>query len=278
MSIIAIIGAGPLGGALAHKLASRARIGEVRLIDPDEAVARGKALDIQQSGPVEGFSTRLTAYGSIHAAAGADAIVFADAVSGAEHAGEAGLALVRHLTAAGADAPSVFAGATQRELMSRVAGELHIPSSRVIGSSPVALAASLRALCAVVLDTSAVEISLNVVGVPPRDVVVAWQEGSVSGQPLPAVMGAHEIAALQARVASLWPPGPYALASAAARVAEALCLGSRRQFSCFVDVGRARIAAMPVELRRGGIRRIIEPSLTTQERIALENAMYNSAS
>lgn len=276
MSVIAIIGAGALGGALAHKLAGRGRIGEVRLIDSEEAVARGKALDIRQSGPVEGFGTNLTAYASIHAAVGADAIVFADAVSGTEHAGETGLALVRQLTAAGAAAPLVFAGTAQRELMSRVVGELRIPSSRVVGSAPVALAASLRAVCAAVLDSSAVEISLNVVGVPPRDVVIAWQEGSVSGQPLPAVMAAHDIAALSARVASLWPPGPYALASAAARVAEGVCIGSRRQFSCFVDVGRARITAMPVELKRGGLKRIIEPSLTTQERIALENAVHNA--
>lgn len=276
MSVIAIIGAGALGGALAHKLAGRGRIGEVRLIDPEEAVARGKALDIQQSGPVEGFGTTLTAYASVHAAVGADAIVFADAVSGAEHTGESGLALVRQLTAAGATAPLVFAGATQRELMSRAVGELRLASTRILGSAPVALAASLRAVCAVVLDTSAVEISLNVLGVPPRDVVVAWQEGSVSGQPLPSVIGAHEIAALSARVGSLWPPGPYALGSAAARVAEAVCLGSRRQFSCFVDTGRARIAALPVELKPGGIKRILEPSLTTQERTALDNATYNA--
>ena len=52
----------------------------------------------------------------------------------------------------------------------------------------------------------------------------------------------------------LWPPGPYALASAAARVAEALCSGSRRQYSCFVDVGRGRIAAMPVVLTRAASR------------------------
>ena len=85
------------------------------------------------------------------------------------------------------------------------------------------------------------------------------------------------MAALSARVPSLWPPGPYALASAAARAAEAVCFGSRRQYSCFVDVGRGRIAAMPVELRRGGIKRIIEPTLTSQERTALDNATYNSA-
>jgi malate dehydrogenase len=277
MPFIAIIGAGPLGGSLAHKLAGRQRTGEIRLIDPEESVARGKALDIYQSGPVEGFGTTLTAYATNHAAVGADAIVMADAVSGAEHAGEAGLSIVRQLQAAGSSAPIVFAGVSQRELMMRSIVEIGVPSARVVGSAPVALASTMRALSAVVLDASAVDISLNVVGVPPRDVVIAWQEASVSGQPLTSVMAPHDIAALSARVPSLWPPGPYALASAAARVTEAVALGSRRQFSCFVDIGRGRIAAMPVELRRGGIRRIIEPSLTTQERTALDNAAHNAA-
>ena len=273
MPVIAIIGAGALGGALAHKLAGRSRVAEVRIIDVEEPLARGKALDILQSGPVEGFNTAVVAHGSILAAAGADVIVLADAVSGAEHAGEAGLAVVRQLTASGMVTPLVFAGATQRELMSRCITELHVPAARIIGSAPVALASAVRALSAVVLDTSAVEISLIVAGVPPARAVVAWQESSVAGQPLPEAMGAHELAALSARIPSLWPPGPYALASAAARVAEAVCSGSRRRYSCFVDVGRGRIAAMPVELRRGGLARIIEPRLTGQERTALDNAL-----
>jgi malate dehydrogenase len=273
MTVIAIIGAGALGGALAHKLAGRSRVAEVRLIDAEEQVARGKALDILQSGPVEGFSTSVTAQGSIHAAAGADVIVMADAVSGVEHAGESGLALVRQLSAAGSKGPLVFAGATQRELMARCITELHIPAARVIGSAPMALASAIRALSAVVLDSSASEITLNVYGVPPGHAVAAWQEGSVSGQPLPDVMGAHEIAAIAARIPSLWPPGPYALASAAARVAEALCSGSRRQYCCFVDTGSGRIGAMLVELKPGGIKRVLEPSLTAQERTALDNAL-----
>src|SRR5688572_28213115 len=100
MSFIAVIGAGALGGAIAHKLAERDRVGEVRLIDGDERIARGKALDIGQSGPVQGFSARVTAAGTIAAAAGADAIVLADAANGqGEHSGEGGLALLRQLAA-----------------------------------------------------------------------------------------------------------------------------------------------------------------------------------
>src|SRR5438128_10519692 len=97
MSTVAIIGAGPLGGALAHTLAGRSRVNEIRLIDPEGRVAEGKALDILQSAPVQQFSARLTAASTFAAAAGADAIVLADLVSGGEISGEAGLALVRQL-------------------------------------------------------------------------------------------------------------------------------------------------------------------------------------
>ena len=285
MSVIAIIGAGPLGGALAHKLAGRSRVAEVRIIDPAESVARGKALDILQSGPVENAHVKVVGSGALHAAVGADVIVFADDVSGTEHSGEAGLSLVRQLQAAGSSAPLLFAGATQRQLMQPCVRELHLPSTRILGSAPAALASALRALSGVVLDTSASEVALQVVGVPPGGAVVAWQEGTVSGQPLTSVMPAHEIAALSSRIAGLWPPGPYALASAAARVAEALCFGSRRQYSCFVDVGlalsepaagasrRGRIAAMPVVLTRGGLERIVQSVLSPQEQTLLDNAL-----
>ena len=52
MPFVAIIGAGPLGGALAHTLAARDRVREVRLIDDDERIAAGKAIDIRQASPV----------------------------------------------------------------------------------------------------------------------------------------------------------------------------------------------------------------------------------
>lgn len=273
MSLIAIIGAGPIGGTLAHTIAGRSRVREIRLIDTDVRIAQGKALDIQQSGPVENFSTRVTAAESIHAAAGADAIVIADAASGAgEYNGETGLALLRQ-TAAASLSPFVFAGASQRELMMRCVTELRIPSNRIVGSAPFALESALRAMCGVIVDCSAVEISLSVAGVPPKHAVVAWQEGTVCGQPLTSAIAAHEISALASRIPSLWPPGPYALGSAAARIVEALCEGSRRRFSCFVDYGRGRIVAVPVELGRGGVRRIIEPSLTALERTAFDNAL-----
>jgi malate dehydrogenase len=274
MSLIAIIGSGPIGGALAHKLAGRNRVREVRLIDPDERIAQGKALDIRQSAPLEGFSTHVTAAGSVAAAAGADAIVLADHANGAgEHTGDAGLALLRQVAAVESSAPIVCAGATQRDLIVRGVTELHLTPSRIVGSAPLALESALRALAGLVIDVSGVEISVHVVGVPPRSAVAAWEEASAFGQPLTSHVLPHTIAALTARIPGLWPPGPYALASAASRVAEALALGSRRRFSCFVTVARGRVAAMPVELGQDGVLRVIEPALTRQERTMLENAI-----
>ena len=278
MGFIAIIGAGPLGGAVAHKLAARDRIAEVRLIDPEGRIAEGKALDIRQSSPIESFSSQVTGATSFKAAVGADVIVLADeAAKGTEYSGESGLALVRELLRAGSSAPMVCAGAAQRDLMAKAVTELRMPRARLIGSAPAALESALRAIAGLQLDGSGVEVCLRVVGVPPRAAVVAWEEATVAGQPLSSHLPAHVVAALNSRIPGLWPPGPYVLASAAARVVEALVNGSRRRYSCFVALDRGAmrdaVAAMPVILGPSGIARIVEPTLTRQEQTMLENAI-----
>jgi malate dehydrogenase len=274
MSFIAIIGAGPTGGAIAHKVAARDRIGEVRLIDDEDRIAAGKALDIVQSGPVEGFSTRVIASSAMASAAGAAAIVLADQAGGqGEHAGEAGLAVLRKLSKLEGRAPIVLAGANQLDLVSRAVSELHINASRLLGSAPFAIESALRALTGLAVDASGAQISLTVVGVPPHGAVVAWEEATAFGQPLSSQLAAHTIAALSARIPGLWPPGPYALASAATRLVEAIVNGSRRRFSCFVALGPGKAATMPVELGEDGVLLIIEPTLTRQEQTRLDSAI-----
>jgi len=277
MGFIAIAGCGALGGALAHKLAGRDRAAEVRIVDPEGRMAQGKALDIMQSSPVEQFTTRVTSADSWIAVAGADVIVVADdGAASREQAGESGLAVMREIAGVASNAPIVFAGASQRELMSRVSVELKVPRQRLIGSAPLALESAIRSIAAVLLDGSGVDVTLRVVGVPPQAAVVTWEHSSASALPLTSQLAAHQIAAINAQIRSLWPPGPYALASAAARVVEALLGRSRRRYSCFVPIERGpvhdAVVAMPVELGPEGTRRIIEPSLTRQEQTLLENA------
>lgn len=278
MPFVALIGSGPLGGALAHALALRDRIREIRLIDPHASLAQGKALDIQQSSPVDRFSCRMTSAQSLHAAAGATAIAIADeGATGVEHGGEAGLALVRQIAEVESAAPLVFAGATQAETIGRAVSELHLTRARVLGTAPGALESALRALTGLAIDASGVEVQLRIVGTPPNAVAVGWEEATASGLPLRAQLPPHAMASLSARIPTLWPPGPLALAAAAARVVEAIAEGSRRRFTCFtaLDSGPSRhaVVAMPMEVGPAGIVRVLQPQLTGRERAVMENAI-----
>ena len=278
MPTIAIIGAGPLGGALAHTLAARGRVDEVRLIDPEGRIAEGKALDILQSGPVEQFTTRVTAAPGYAAAAGTDVIVFADLIAGGEIAGDAGLAVVRQVARLDIDAPLLFAGGLQRELMALALAELHVPAARVVGSAPLALESAVRALTAALVDVSPADLSIGIAGVPPRDAVIGWDAATAFHQPIATILAPHHMSALSSRLPALWPPAPYTLASAAARVGEALAEGSRRRYTCFaavdaIGVGRNVVAAVPVEIRKGGIARTLAPALSRHELTGFQNGL-----
>src|SRR5258707_837328 len=103
MRQVAIVGAGELGGATAHLLARRDIARSIVIVDERDRVAAGKALDIAQAAPVEGFATQLSSSSDVSTAAGADVIVVADRVQGGEWQGEDAFALVKRL---GAGAPS----------------------------------------------------------------------------------------------------------------------------------------------------------------------------
>ncbi|HEY6508043.1 MAG TPA: hypothetical protein VIY56_08510, partial [Vicinamibacterales bacterium] len=78
MSTVAVFGAGELGGAVAHAVASSGRARRVVLIDPLGQVAAGKALDIQQAGAITAFPTRLVGTTDATRAIGCDVCVVAD--------------------------------------------------------------------------------------------------------------------------------------------------------------------------------------------------------
>ena len=278
MAFVAVIGCGPIGGALAHKLALGDRIREIRLIDPHPGMAQGKALDILQSSAIDGFSARVTSAQALQSAAGAAAIAVADSgQTGAEHAGEPGLAMLRQIAAVETTAAIVFTGASQRELIARAIAELHIGRSRVLGTAPAALESALRALAGLAIDGSGADIQLQIVGTPPSPMAIGWEEATASGAPLHSQAPPHALAALSARVPQLWPPGPLSLAAAAARVVEGIVNGARRPYSCFValEAGPARnsVVAMPVDLGPRGVARVRQPALAPRERTWMETAI-----
>ncbi len=71
---IALIGAGNIGGTLAHLIGLK-ELGDVVMFDVFPGVAAGKALDLMQSGPVDGFDCNMSGTGDYAAIAGADVII-----------------------------------------------------------------------------------------------------------------------------------------------------------------------------------------------------------
>ncbi|HKT14154.1 MAG TPA: malate dehydrogenase, partial [Allosphingosinicella sp.] len=71
---IALIGAGMIGGTLAH-LAAKAEMGDIILFDIMEGIPQGKALDLAQAGPVEGFDVKLSGTNDYAGIAGADVCI-----------------------------------------------------------------------------------------------------------------------------------------------------------------------------------------------------------
>ena len=279
MTTVAIIGAGDLGGAAAQALAARDRVGRVLLVDAAGQAAAGKALDIQPAGPVEGYHTRLEGTSDDSRVTGCQACIIADRFGPkAEWQGDEALAMVTRLAASLGDAPMVFAGATHAELIEKLSSEAHLPRERLIGSAPEALVSAVSAIVAMEARCSSTEVSLTVLGVPPSGFVVPWSEASIGGYGLDRVLSQVQRARVEARAARLWPPGPYALGAAAARVTEAVLHSARRSFSVLTPLGgefgvRGRVGSLPALLSSRGIVHVRVPDLTTRERVQLETAL-----
>ena len=270
MSLVAILGAGPVGAATAESLARRARIGGVRIVDPDMSVASGKALDILQSGPVAQVDTRVSAASDPLSITGADVIVIADTVKDGEWRDGTGLALVEQLVRAGASGPIVFAGPSQTGLLEASARELKLPPHRLVGSAASAIVATARSLAGMELGLSSVE--LTVVGRPP-EFVVGWSAASAAGSLVVDRIPAHRLLAISQSLRRFWPPGPYAIGAATAVIVEALVFGSRRLHPALTvsehGLGPAGAAALvPLQLGRLRVLSHVMPSLSPQERTA----------
>jgi malate dehydrogenase len=272
---VAIIGAGELGGSLAHVLARREIVRRIQLIDPAGHVAAGKALDIMQAGPVERFSTPVNGSTDISRVAGAALVVVADQAKPAQ--GTDDLLTLRQISQLAFRAVVVCAGTDGRTLVERGVRELGYRRERLIGSAPEALAASIRALVALQTNGSVRDVSLTVLGVPPANAVVTWDDATIGGVAATRVLDEPVLRRLSAQVAPLWPPGPHALAHAAVGAVAAICGVSRRTVSCFIapdDTSgrRTRAVALPVRLGPHGVTSVDEPALSVAAQVALDNS------
>jgi malate/lactate dehydrogenase len=148
----------------------------------------------------------------------------------------------------------------------------------VIGSAPEALASAVRALVALQINGSVRDVALTVLGVPPAQAVVTWDDATVGGFAATRIIDEPARRKLSSQVAALWPPGPHALAHAATEAISAICGTSRRTLSCFVapddtEGRRTRAAALPTRLGPAGVLNVEQPALSVAAQVALDNAI-----
>ncbi len=277
---VAIVGAGDLGGAVAWALAASDDVQRLLLVDSQGSVAAGKALDIQQSGAVSGWHTRLEGTDDISRVQGAAVCVLADRAGqpAGEWQGDDALALLGRLAPYVGEVPMVMAGALQGPLMLSAGRELGLPRRRLIGSAPEALASAVKAIVALEARCSPTEVMLTVLGAPKAGFVIPWSEASIGGYALGSVLSQVQQVRVEALSQQLWPPGPGTLGTAAARVVSAVLQSSRRAHSVLTlldgEFGvRHRVGAVPARLSATGIVETREPRLSTRERVQLETAL-----
>ncbi|MDQ3441268.1 MAG: hypothetical protein M3478_13050 [Planctomycetota bacterium] len=278
MRSIVIIGAGELGGALARQIAAADIALRVVLVDDAGTVAAGKALDIRQAAPVDGYTTEVLGSTDEAAVVAADAVVIADRVAtGAEWQEDAGVALVRRIAHLNQSAMLLCAGARQLAMVERGIREGGIARHRLLGSAPEALRSAILSMTALEASCSPTEISLTVVGRPGAQIIVPWDDASIGGRRATDVLSPPAITRLDARLTRLWPPGPMTLASAATWFLRAAATRGRQTLCAFVvtpeEGERYRVGMLPVTLNPAGIATVIAPALNVRDRVRLDTAL-----
>jgi len=278
VSEIAIVGVNSLGGALAHKIATRGRFARISLIDTGEDIAAGTALDIQQTAAIEPFQTTITSHIDLRYAAQADVVVLTQDLLSKENENSA-IKILSELARINRQAVFLCASHTHRNIIHRGALESGIARERLIGPAPAALKSALQALIALELNTSPSEISLAVLGTPPEHIVIPWDSATAGGFALKHQLSLNDFSRLKSRTKLLWPPGPYAIASVTTRICESVVSGTPlKRVACFVELNgefgvNGATTVVPINIDRTGFTHIVEPILTQQERTQLGTAL-----
>jgi malate dehydrogenase len=289
---IALIGAGNIGGTLAHLAASR-ELGDVVLFDVVEGVPQGKALDQWQSGPIEGFDTRVIGGQNYDAAAGAEVFVVTAGI--ARKPGMSRDDLVK--TNAGivrsvgeqiqrvAPNSIVIVVSNPLDVMCYVAMKATgFPRERVLGMAGVLDTARYRMFLAAALDVSVDDIQAMVLGGHGDTMVPLISYTTVSGIPVTQLLAQDKLDAIVERtrnggaeiVAHLKTGSAYYAPSAAAvQMVEAIALDKKRILPCAAwlkgEFGlRDVFCGVPCKLGRQGLQQVVEVALTDAERQQLE--------
>ena len=288
---IALIGAGNIGGTLAH-LAAAKELGDVVLFDVVEGVPQGKALDLSQCGPVEGFDTKVTGTNDYADIAGADVIIVTAGVArkpGMSRDDLIGINL-KVMKAVGEgiknNAPNAFVICITNPLDAMVWALREfsgLPHHMVGGRAGVLDSARFSTFLAQEFDVSVKDVTSFVLGGHGDTMVPVIEYSTVSGIPIPDLieMGfstQERIDAIVQRTRSgggeivgLLKTGSayYAPATSGIAMAEAYLGDKKRVLPCaaYVD-GQYGLdglyVGVPVVIGAGGVEKIVEIKLNDE--------------
>ena len=297
---IALIGAGMIGGTLAHLIGLK-ELGDVVLFDIIEGVPGGKSLDIWQAGAVEGFDAKYkptNAYADIE---GADVIIITAGVPRKPGMSRDDLLSIniKVMEQAGAGikkyAANAFVIVVTNPLDAMVWAlqkACGLPKNRVIGMAGVLDTARFRTFLAEEMRVSVDDVSALVLGGHGDDMVPIARYSTVAGIPLPDLvkMGWIRQDKLDAiidrtrkgggEIVNLLKTGSafYAPASAAIQMAESYLKDKRRVLPCAAYLNgeygvKGLYVGVPVVIGRNGIEGIVEIDLNAAERAMFQKSV-----
>ncbi|MFM9842720.1 MAG: malate dehydrogenase [Dongiaceae bacterium] len=297
---IALIGAGNIGGTLAL-LVGLKELGDVILFDIVDGVPQGKALDLAQASPVEGFDAALRGTSNYADIAGADVAIVTAGVPrkpgmsrddligiNTKVIREVGQALRTHC-------PNAFVIVITNPLdvmvwvMREATG---FPHSRVVGMAGVLDTARFRFFLAEEFKVSVEDVSAFVLGGHGDTMVPLIRYSTVAGIPVPDLVKKgwstkERIDAIVQRtrdggaeIVGLLKTGSafYAPAAAAVQMAESYLLDKKRVLPCAAHLNgeygvKDLYVGVPVILGAGGVERVVEIDLDASERAMFEKSV-----
>ncbi|GAB1378184.1 malate dehydrogenase [Pararhodobacter sp.] len=297
---IALIGAGQIGGTLAH-LAAIKELGDVVLFDIAEGTPQGKALDIAESGPSEGFDGIFKGTNSYEDIAGADVCIVTAGVPrkpGMSRDDLLGINLkVMKSVGEGikAHAPNAFVICITNPLDAMVWALQQfsgLPAEKVVGMAGVLDSARFRHFLATEFNVSMRDVTAFVLGGHGDTMVPLARYSTVAGIPLPDLveMGWTTQERLDAiiqrtrdggaEIVGLLKTGSafYAPATSAIEMAEAYLKDQKRLLPCAAWVDGALglngfYVGVPTIIGAGGVERIVDIKMNADEQAMFDKSV-----
>jgi malate dehydrogenase len=296
---IALIGAGNIGGTLAHLIGLK-ELGDVVLFDVFGGVAAGKALDIMQSGPVEDFDAHMTGGSSYHAIEGADVVIVTagfprtPGMSRDDLIGKNAGVIAEVADGIKTHCPNAFVITITNPLDAMVyvmQQKSGLPANKVVGMAGVLDSSRFRLFLAHEFGVSVEDVNAFVLGGHGDTMVPLTRYSTVGGIPVPDLIkmgwttqakidaivqrtrdGGGEIVKLLERGSAFYAPAASAVA-----MAEAYLKDKKRVLPCAAllngEYGMKDLyVGVPVVLGAGGIERIIEVQLNAHEKAEFEKS------